>query len=98
MKKTTYSTLSVAEAKAHLSQAIRSLEREPTLSQNRGREVAALLRIDEYRRLSEQASRRQGMAGFLRDIERLKQRFEGGVDFEPARADLAPRVPFRRHS
>jgi prevent-host-death family protein len=48
--------VSVADAKARLSLLIREVEERPTVIQNRGRDVAVLVGLAEYERVSVLAS------------------------------------------
>jgi prevent-host-death family protein len=83
--------VSVADAKARLSSLIRDAERRPTVIQNRGRDVAVLISIADYERVSAivSAPPETNAARFLREVDALKERFGGGVDdFEPERLDL----------
>lgn len=47
----------IARAKATFSKLLREAADAPQLIENRGREVAVVLSLDEYRRLSEHAER-----------------------------------------
>lgn len=88
--------LGVAEAKSKLSEVLRDVAEGPTVIHSRGRDLAVVLAMEDYERLTAgQQSQRTGGAELLRRIEILKQRYSGGVDdFEPARLDLAPVDPF----
>lgn len=91
--------LSVAEAKAGLSSALRTAEEGPTVIHNRGRDAAVLLGIEAYARLVGEADDGETpTAGFLHDVAALKDRLGGGADFEPERMVLTPRDPFARPS
>jgi prevent-host-death family protein len=91
--------LSVAEAKAKLSEAIRSVRRGPSIIHNRGRDVAVLIDVDQYEQLvkDQQLAQAQRPArSFLDRLEQMKERFGGGVDgFQPARTEYRPRDPFK---
>ena len=50
---------SVAEAKARLSQLISDARRGPQVIANRGREVAIVLDVDRYRRVTDEAAAAQ---------------------------------------
>ena len=83
--------LSVSEAKAKLSEALRSAEGGAVIIHSHGRDVAAMIGIDEYERL------RAGPHGgqrFLDAVTRLKRELGGGVDFDPERARIQAAVPF----
>ena len=89
--------LSVAEAKAGLSAALRTAADGPTVIHNRGRDAAVLLGIEAYTQLAGAAGDGETpMAAFLRDLAGLKARLGGGADFEPERVVLTPRDPFAR--
>lgn len=89
--------LSVAEAKAGLSAALRAAEDGPTVIHNRGRDAAVLVGIEAYARLVGAAGAGETpMAAFLHDLASLKERLDGGADFEPERVVLTPRDPFAR--
>ncbi len=74
--------VSVAAAKARLSSLIREADRRPIVIQNRGHDVAVLLGLSEYERVSALASAKaESRAGrFLREVRELKERLGGGVD------------------
>jgi prevent-host-death family protein len=90
--------LSVAEAKAKLSEAIRSVRSGPSIIHNRGRDVAVLIDIEQYEQLikDQQAAQAQRPAqSFLDRLDQLKGRFGGGADgFKPDRTHYRPRNPF----
>ena len=90
--------LSVAEAKAKLSEALRSVHSGPSIIHNRGRDVAVLIDVEQYEQLIEdqQAAQEQRPAkSFLDRLDQIKERFGGGADgFEPPRTDYRPRNPF----
>lgn len=90
--------LGVAEAKSKLSEVLREAAQGPTVIHSRGRDLAVVLAIEEYERLTaDQHLPRAGGAAFLQRVEALKQGHGGGVsDFEPARLDFAPAEPFTR--
>jgi prevent-host-death family protein len=88
----------VAEAKARLSEVIRSLADGPVIIHSRGRDVGALVDIDAYERFVADAEGqgRPGGPAFLDALEALKLRHGGGVEgFDPARAKIVPHEPFR---
>ncbi len=84
--------LGVAEAKSKLSEVLRDLAQGPSVIHSRGRDIAVVVAIEEYERLTAgQQSSRAGGSGFLQRVEALKLRHDGGVgDFEPARLDFVP--------
>jgi prevent-host-death family protein len=90
--------LSVAEAKAKLSEALRSVRSGPSIIHNRGRDVAVLIDVEQYEQLikdQQAAPDRSPAKAFLDRLVQIKQRFGGGVDgFEPPRTDYRPRTPF----
>ena len=100
-KKTTLSQrtrrLGVAEAKSRWSEVLREAAQGPTVIHSRGKDLAVVLAIEDYERLSAGEQGRAGGAAFLKRVEALKQRYGGGVDdFEPARLDFVPSEPFAR--
>lgn len=83
--------VSVADAKARLSSLIRETEQRPTVIQNRGRDVAVLMSLADYERVSALASApaESRAERFLREVGALKKEFGGGVDeFSPSPLDL----------
>jgi prevent-host-death family protein len=89
--------LNVSEAKAKLSQALRQLEDGPTVIHNRGRDVAALISIDDYERLLRaDGSDGAGMRSFLESVEALKRDLGGGAELPVERARIHARDPFGR--
>lgn len=83
--------VSVAVAKARLSSLIREAEQRPTVIQNRGRDVAVLMSLTDYEKVSAlvSAPAESRAERFLRDVEALKEKFGGGVDdFSPSPLDL----------
>ena len=90
--------VSVAEAKAKLSEVLRSLEEGPVIIHARGRDVGALVDIDSYERLAaaNDQTDQPGGAAFLEAVDALKQRHGGGVeDFAPTPSAIRPQDPFR---
>src|SRR5262245_6618052 len=90
--------LGVAEAKSKLSEVLREAALGPTIIHSRGRDLAVVLAIEDYERLTaDRQTPRAGGAEFLQRVDALKQRHGGGVkDFEPARLDFVPGDPFTR--
>jgi prevent-host-death family protein len=90
--------LGVAEAKSKLSEVLRDAAQGPLVIHSRGRDLAVVLGMEEYERLtSGQQPARAGGSEFLQRVEALKLRHDGGVDdFEPARLDFVPVDPFAR--
>jgi len=88
--------LGVAEAKSKLSELLREAPQGPTVIHSRGRDLAVVLAIEDYERLTaDHEIPSAGGAAFLRRVEAMKQRHGGGVsDFEPARLAFAPAKPF----
>lgn len=100
-KKTTLSPrtrrLGVAEAKSRWSEVVREAAQGPTVIHSRGKDLAVVLAIEDYERMSaDQQAPKAGGAAFLQRVEALKQRYGGGVDFDPARLDFVPSEPFGR--
>ena len=56
---------SIAAAKAELSSVVRRSKREPQILENRGKPVAVVVGIDEYRRTSEREVKKAGWNDFL---------------------------------
>jgi prevent-host-death family protein len=90
--------LGVAEAKSKLSEVLRDAAQGPLVIHSRGRDLAVVLAVEEYERLTAgQQPSRAGGSAFLQRVEALKLRHDGGVDdFEPARLDFVPANPFAR--
>lgn len=90
--------LGVAEAKSRWSEMLREAAQGPTVIHSRGKDLAVVLAIEDYERLSaDQQASKVGGAEFLQRVEALKQRYGGGVDdFEPARLEFLPAEPFAR--
>jgi prevent-host-death family protein len=90
--------LGVAEAKGKLSEVLRDAAQGPLVIHSRGRDLAVVLAIEEYERLTAgQQPSRAGGAEFLERDEALKLRHGGGVSgFEPAPLDFVPTDPFAR--
>ena len=87
--------LGVAEAKSTLSELLREAAQGPTVIHSRGRDLAVVLAIEDYERLTaDQHLQNAGGAAFLQRVEAVKHRHGGGADFEPARLDFVPVEPF----
>jgi prevent-host-death family protein len=87
--------LGVAEAKSKLSELLREAAQGPTVIHSRGKDLAVVLAIEDYERLTaDQHRKNAGGAAFLQRIEAVKHRHGGGADFEPARLDFVPVKPF----
>ena len=88
----------VAEAKDKLSELLRDVAQGPLVIHSRGKDLAVVLAIEEYERLTaDQQPPRAGGSAFLQRVEALKLRHDGGVsDFEPPRLDFVPADPFAR--
>ena len=80
------------------SEVLREAAQGPTVIHSRGKDLAVVLAIEDYERLTaDRQLRRSGGAAFLGRIEALKQQHGGGVSgFEPARLDFVPAEPFAR--
>jgi prevent-host-death family protein len=77
--------LGVAEAKSRLSEILRDAAGGPTIIHSRGRDVAVILAVEEYDRLTAEHGGHTAGARFLERIEALKHQHGGGVDdFAPA--------------
>ena len=100
MKKTTRTRrVGVADAKARLSEVLRDVEREPVVIHNRGRDVAVVIGVAAYERLSAaQAGAESGMSKLVSDIEELRDKYGGGADVAYERLDYVSRNPFERRS
>src|SRR5688500_11908623 len=83
----------VATAKARLSQILRDLDASPVVIQSRGRDVGVLVDVATYERIVEAAAPTGG-AAFLAEVDGLRQRFGGGVEFAPEKAVIETRDPF----
>ena len=89
--------MSVAEAKAQLSEALRTVDDGPAVIHNRGRDIAVLLGVGAYQHLVAAADAvATPMAAFLRDVGSLKDRLGGGADRVVEPAALTVRDPFGR--
>lgn len=87
--------VSVAEAKARLSEVLRNVEEGPTVIHNRGRDAAVLLGMEAYERLSAAAGEASTpTVAFLRDVAALQERLGGGAELAVERASLTPQDPF----
>ena len=88
--------IGVAEAKMRLSELLRDTTVGPTIIHRRGRDVAVVLAVEDYDRLTaERGVVRGGGAQFLDRIEARKARHDkAGEDFEPRRLDLTLDNPF----
>lgn len=91
--------LGVAEAKSRLSDVLRHASDGPTIIHSRGRDLAVVLAVEDYDRLTAGQATAGGGARFLERVEVLKQRHAGGVDdFAPAPLALQPTDPFAPRS
>lgn len=92
--------LGVAEAKSRLSEVLRHAAAGPTIIHSRGRDVAVVLAVEDYDRLTaEHGVGSGGGARFLDRVEALKQQHGGGVDdFAPAPVAFQPVDPFARRA
>lgn len=88
----------VAEAKAKLSETLRSLDDGPIVIHSRGRDVAVLMDVQTYERIAashDPSGDRPGGAAFLFRVEELKARYgDGAEDFAPEPARVRPQDPF----
>lgn len=86
----------VSEAKAKLSEILSQATREPQVIESRGKEVAVVLSIEEYKHLKshlEQAAPEKRLAEFLRFTEQLRE--EGGAEIKLPKRERRP-SPFSR--
>lgn len=89
----------VAEAKAKLSEALRSLDEGPIVIHSRGRDVGVLMDVQTYEQLAAghdpSSIARPGGAAFLFRVEELRERYGGGAEnFAPEPARVRPQNPF----
>jgi prevent-host-death family protein len=85
--------IGIAEAKAHLSEVVRDAAASPIVIHNRGRDVAVVLSVEDYERLTK-ASAKSPAREFLDSVQELKDRYGGGADFPYERMSYTPRDPF----
>jgi prevent-host-death family protein len=86
--------IGVAEAKSRLSEVLRDAGKGPTIIHSRGRDLAVVLDMEEYARLTARDVKGGG-AAFLDRVEVLKTRSGGGVDsWEPPRVKYEPEPAF----
>lgn len=86
--------IGVAEAKSRLSELLRDAGRGPTIIHSRGRDLAVVVDMEEYARLTSRDAKGGG-AAFLDRVEVLKGRAGGGVDsWEPNRVTYEPEPVF----
>jgi prevent-host-death family protein len=89
--------IGVAEAKSRFSEVLRLAADGPTIIHSRSRDVAVVIAIEDYDRLTAEQSVGQGGARFLDRVEALKQQYAGGIDdFDSAPATFRPVDPFPR--
>lgn len=95
MKKTTSTgarRVSVAQAKSQLSALLRTIDRQPVVIHNRGRDVAKLTGAGAH---PEQEPGDLPFVRFFQRLEALRRRLGiKGVNFNPARAVIHPADPF----
>ena len=89
--------LGVAQAKARLSQVLRSLENGPVVIHARGHDLGVLMDIGTFDRLGSHDATIEGPGGasFLSAVDALKRRHGAVGTFHPKRANLRPQDPFR---
>src|SRR5262245_2706829 len=85
--------LSVSEAKAKLSEALRDVREAPTVIHSRGHDIAVLMGIEDYQRLAADPGTLSG-ASFVQAVEELKRRLGGGAELKTEPARLQPFEPF----
>ena len=81
--------LSVSEAKARFSDALREAGAAPIVVHSRGRDIAALISIDEFRKVSTRGTA-SAPAKFLVEVDDLRRRLGGGVELRAGRAKVRP--------
>jgi prevent-host-death family protein len=79
----------VSEAKARFSDALREASTAPIVVHSRGRDIAALIGIDEYRKVSTRGTASTA-ARFLDHVDDLRRRLGGGVELQAGRAKVRP--------
>lgn len=84
--------IGVARAKATLSSVLRSAGKQPVVIQSRGRDIGAVVSMDDYLLLKD-ATGKAGGAGFLARVAELKKQHGGGVDLEVPPMKLTPERP-----
>lgn len=85
--------LSVSEAKAKLSNALRAAQKAPVVIHSRGRDVAALVSIESH---TEQRETESGGRRFLDAVLELKRRHGGGAVLVAPPARIRAQDPFAR--
>src|SRR5258708_30321004 len=87
--------LGVAEAKGKLSEVLRDTAQGPLVIHSRGRDLAVVLAIEEYERLTaDQQPSRAGGSAFLQPGQALKLRpYRGVRGFRPPPPDFLPAAP-----
>jgi prevent-host-death family protein len=89
--------LGVAQAKARLSEVLRSLENGPVVIHARGHDLGVLMDIETFDRLGlhDAAIEGPGGASFLNAVEALKRRHGAVGGFNPKPANIRPLDPFK---
>jgi antitoxin (DNA-binding transcriptional repressor) of toxin-antitoxin stability system len=81
--------VSVAQAKSQLSRLLRTVDRQPVVIHNRGRDVATL------HGATRGPAAEPPFVAFFERLEGLRRRLKmKGVDFDPARVVIRPADPF----
>lgn len=81
----------VSEAKAKLSEVLSQAAQEPQVIENRGKEVAVILSIEEYKELKSHrdlATPEKRLTEFLRFTEQLRE--DGGAEIKLPKRERRP--------
>lgn len=85
--------VSVAQAKSQLSRLLRTVERQPVIIHNRGRDVARL--VSSTQEGESATGGTPSFSEFFVRLENLRRRMKmKGVDFSPERVVIRPADPF----
>lgn len=88
--------IGVAEAKAHLSEVLKSADSEPVVIHSRGRDVAVVLGMSTYERLlAAEANAPTDMQALMTDLAELRDR-HGGAEIPYRRVQSMRRGSVRR--
>ena len=86
--------LGVAEAKAQFARIVQNAPERRTIIQRRGRDVAVVLGIDEFRRLEKAGAGATEGARVLAALVRWREATGGVEGFTAEPASVAPENPF----